>query len=82
MGLLAKLRRRHERREAERDRRFAVAIAEALLAKCAEQRERLALALASGELASVTVAPVGDWSSPDANPVDDLAEACRRLGVV
>jgi hypothetical protein len=79
-GLLAKMRRRVEQREAERDRRFARALAEALHAKHAEERARLALALERGELATARVAPIVDWSEAGAgDPLTDIEALCRRL---
>jgi hypothetical protein len=84
MGLLAKMRRRHAAAELAADRRFAEALHDAFARQAEEQRARLASALESGELGeAVTVAIRAsgpDWSMPpDANPLDDIAELCRRL---
>lgn len=78
---MGSLTRRGRRRRREREEAFAAAVREAVAGKLARDRERLDVALMSGELEGIAVEGGADWTTPDTSPLDDLEAALERLRV-
>lgn len=78
---MGSLTRRWRRLERARDRRFAAALAETARRWRERDRERLEVALMSGELEAVTVEGGAHWTTPPTSPLDDLEAAFERLGL-